>query len=340
MKCRRRNLRLPLVVATSLVVAGSARAEPATLPTFLVGTPGALERWTLDGHREVVSRGPARHPRWYGPAAVVVLDSGEVERGEATVVRVDVATGKRKRIARLPPFLCTQPPGRTDEAMPISLQSEDDFVIDPSADRACLQFMDRNLNMADLVLSVQVDLNTGRITRTLEQGRDRCEVPPNVVVDEDALGTPACSRALVESPSATAREDFAHSFSDGGTLVRRQPKARRRVKWLAGYSATSTSPSGRWLLLQSEPEEGDYVHFAVYLFDRASGRLFAVPNKGSTTWLRPVELKAGQPETADIVGEDDVRWLDLGSGTDALLVRDLVLVPEQRVLHVPGEVVR
>lgn len=92
----------------------------------------------------------------------------KVERNLAVggvLERISLSDGKRLRVAKLPPFACAgqSSDGSDAEAtafpdLGLAIQAPGDFVVDKSGALACLTLMDRNLNMASVLVGVQVDL--------------------------------------------------------------------------------------------------------------------------------------------------------------------------------------
>jgi hypothetical protein len=317
---------------------GAVRAEQA--PTILVGSTRGLEAWDLNGTRTVMSAGFARHPRWIPDrSAVLAITGRSLVDGKAKVERIQLATGKRRRVATLPSFSCGEAAG--EEILKPSLQSASDFRVDRGGKFACLTLMDRNLNMASLVLDVRVDLSSGRTERELLGPVDGCTPPSDVVADDKGESRVDCEPVTVReaAPPASAQP---FGYEAGGRIIDGRTPSALRVRALRDFSPGPVSPSGRWVLLESEPEEGDYIYRDLLLFDRAQGAVFAVPTGASNRWPEalPVRKLSRSPRTARVVGEDDVRWLDLEPQADVLVVGDLIILPGERSFRVRGDVVR
>ena len=118
---------------------------------------------------------------------------------------------------------------------------------------------------------------------------------------------------------------------------------------IPGYTPdpSEPSPSGRWLVLSGDQEDGDYIHRGLVLFDRESGEVYPLVLRRS--WpspLRPVgkhnppRIKTPIAKAAPAVGETDVRWLGTSSDSEYLIVDDLVVKPGAFSFSVKGEITR
>ena len=273
----------------------------------------------------------------------------EILAGGATLERVFLVDGSRKRIATLPRFVCKLKPDAANAADPstMALQSADDFIIDVDKRRACMTLMDRNVDMVSLWLDIRIDLVTGRIQRWLAMGGESCVPSTGVkVIKADETSGPRCTNAS-ERPSRDSTPS-RFELTESGILKERGPAGARILRVL-GYGANSgfdESPSGRWTVLRGDVEEGDYIHARLLLLDRNKGELFRIAE--SRSWPPPLlpKGKHGLPQietpvdTIDVVGESDVRWLGSSAESELLVVDSLVVKPGHFAFTVDGEIAR
>ena len=265
-------------------------------PTILVASEGGIDEVTLEGTTtRKLSRTPASHPRRLSPTGdVLFLVPTSLE-----LRRLSPATGKEEVIARLPRGEACR------SRQPLSVQEDLDFVIDTKRNVACLSLMDRNMNMANLIVNARVDLTTHEVkSAVLIDVSHTCKEGQNAHAIFD------CSREPSPTPPAQA--------PPGLPLP-------------AGFHVESRSPSGRWLVLGGEVTEGDYMHRSVLLMDAETRRVYPIVEG---PWPGPIA--PGSPfDTADVVSESTVRWIQ---GVDALLVDRLLIKPGERAVRLAGHV--
>jgi hypothetical protein len=338
---------------------GSGAESPALFAADLVvGSERGLEIWSTDGKlKRLVSAGPALHPRWLDSGAVVVLvpvSSDGLYQG-AELQRITLADGKRTPLARLPGFSCAKA-GEAPEAyaglQTVELQDETDFELDLARGAACLRLLNRNVNMVDVWLDVQVDLASKRVHRWLVMGEDVCTPPSDVQPGnpendekrEPGLWCESRSEGPYPMPSegdATARP---FTFTDEGTVRERTPSGGKIVLGIPGYSAELGSPSGRWLVLGGDQSDGDYIHRSLVLLDRDRGQVYPIV---TGAWPEPLraagkarlELATPIAGTAEVVGETEVRWLGTPQA-EVLIVDGVVLRPGVGSFELKGQLAR
>jgi hypothetical protein len=269
-----------------------------------------------------ITRAGGHHPRFLGPDEIVMLDgaSGEV----TSVRRVSLVTGKIKLIARLPRLAC-----RGRDNLALGLQSADDFGVTKDGAYACLALADRNENMADVAVSLRIDLRTGKVGlhqdlgHEKDRGEDRCQI-------REASGPELeCSARRPESSKADIPG----------------------MNEIAGVSAFepdgSEALSGSWIIVHGELEDADYIHRPLVLLDRRDGKAYPI-RPGA--WPKPLthrELKRiakaateGDPDKAGTmiaVGETELRWVRLGD-KDALIADGTLYIPGEHSVDLGGEV--
>ncbi|MEY4509306.1 MAG: hypothetical protein RLZZ450_1428 [Pseudomonadota bacterium] len=306
-----------------------------------------------------------------GATATPARSSRDLARG-ARLERISLVDGTRRVLAQLPPFTCVGPAQPTGEARPgagepvsLGVQTTSEFKVDALKQVACLDLMDRNTNMATLGMRVRVDLSTGKVMRWMTLGAEDCPLPgdvlPGVPADDDVCNTvlagapssfdPSPEGALQPlegregsahpDPAKSAETSFPFGFDDERvTQLDALGKPAGKVT-VEGYEVELASPSGRWLLLGGDPEEGDYMYRRLVLLDRQSGELFALQ---STAGAFPKPLKVqGKRLRTPVRGasllqfEADVRWLGDSAESELLVLGDLLVRPGDRAFSVAGE---
>jgi hypothetical protein len=261
-----------------------------------------------DGHlQRRLSSTPASDPRWLpGRQALVFL--GDANGATRDVRRVSLAGGDETVLARLAPLSPCKAGGRDHR---LGTQGPDDFVVDAKRNVACLQLLDRNQNMADVDVSLQIDLGTGALRRHVVLAPD-CEL---------AAGLTAGDAFTCDDGVAPPVDEF--------------PGLQRPDEW----DIRAVSPSRRWVVLQGNEVDTDYVHFDALLLDAQSHLLYPIkpgPWPPALDRARLAHLDELHRRTAGIVGESDVRWLP----GDLLIVDTLLVLPGLRVIDLGGEVIR
>jgi hypothetical protein len=325
-------------------------AAPA-LTELIVGSESGLQAYGVDGaRRRIISPGAALHPRWFNSENVIVLaprDPRSLSAG-ATLQRVSLADGRRHDLAVLPPFGCeprATEPDDTSFRYELDLQDDGDFDLAPAAGLACLRLLDRNVNMASVVLDVRIDLRTGRVERWLAVGEDVCTPPPGVPLGS---ATSEC-RGDAEPPavSPTPARVYSYDMPDAdGRVIETTPQGARTALQLGlDYSPEDRSPSGRWLVLGGDTEEGDYLYRRLSLLDRERGRVY--PIIPGAAWPAAIEAGRGSPPTLPlpiegavlVSGETDVRWLETPNA-ELLVVGNAIIRPGAKSFTVDGTVAR
>jgi hypothetical protein len=301
-------------------------------------------------------RGRRWHPRFLRATEVLALATTDQEVGSEKPVPVrsiSLDTGASRVVGTFPAFRCRgAADGGTSDAGPdasgspaegdiweLSLQTEEDMGVTPDGRGLCLTRLDRNLNMADLMLSQRMDLATGSVESVLVLGGDRCPAAPGVTVTKQ---DPCRGRRALQKP-AVRSSPFRF---DRGKIIRRDPAGDRTVAVLKQFTMNErSSPSGRWLLVSRhvEEDEGDYIYRQIALLDLASGQLYPL-SKTASPWPAPFDLARFKPsvaaeQTATLAGESDLAWLPFAGG-DVLVLDNTLVVPERASVPLPGDVAR
>jgi hypothetical protein len=315
---------------------------------LLVGKKTGLEIWGRDGKRKrIVSKGEARYPRWLNPETVVVLRTGGRPIGEGTAVveTVSLNDGSRHRVARIPKFKCAGA-AANDTVLELDLQDESDFSVDEQGELICLDLLDRNINMASLGVKVVLSAKSGKIRRWLDLGKEECAAPAGMAKGEPATCEGRGPRPTIPEAEESPRPTLSASLkaSSHGVVINGEPGGPYKVE---DYTEESASPSKRWVVLGGEAEDGDYIHRKLVLFDRQTGRIFPILEKGRK-WPAPLEIsgagkrrriktpiKDGYP----VVGETPVFWLG-PANREILVIENSIVVPGQFVFSLDGDMVR
>jgi hypothetical protein len=323
------------------VQAATSRAVSPTDPEadaeLVVGTDWGLEAWRRDGSsKRLISKGPARYPRWLDKTTVLVVQPSagdDLGRGGA-IESISLVDGQRRLVAELPPFACAGEP----ESPGLVIHDPGDFVVDRSGKVLCLTLMDRNINMVGVAVAARIELATGKVSRWLEFGAEDCTPPPGVTVGKMA----ECLRRA-EDKRAEPAPGRRFVFADEHVREGQGPGALPTVK-LAGYEGALRSPSQRWQVLRGDVQEADYIHSRLVLLDQITGEVFPIRDEPGP-WPPPLKPVAGKSPprfrtpvkgTIEVVGESDVRWLGRGLASELLVVDDLVVRPRQPSFVVKG----
>lgn len=286
----------------------SNTASPARagIPLIAANRAGVFEV-TRDG-RDVrqLSKTSAQQPRWVVPGRRLVF----LTEDAAELRSLDLETAKEKTVARVRTRLdCPSgsvPAGTPDPGVSLRLHDDDDFVVGQG--RACLRLMDRNANMADFILDVRVDLATGRAEEFIPTARDNCKVARREA--------PPCERPLRRGTDKVPPSEHAGP---------------------PDFFANEVSPSGRWVLLHGNNEQGDYIYHQVVLYEIATRRTFPifVRDAGDRPWPAPVpadQLTVPDALGDSVIAETPIYWLP--GPDDRLVVDGYLIVPGVRIAFV------
>jgi hypothetical protein len=338
-----------LDVASVVDAGASPQAE------LIVGSKRGLEAWQRDGsNKRTISRGTALHPRWIDDSNILVVASREPNLAKGVrLERISLGDGKRSTVVKIPPFACKQPSdvdsdGFSAQDLSLDIQDPTDFIVDKGGRKACITLMDRNINMMNLSVEVLVDLTDGRVDRWLSSGEKSC-IPPAKVRVGQMTANLSCSAAERSKQSAKDAAPFPFTFTDNGVLRRGQDERGEAVLKIRGYQPASegVSPSGRWMILNGDQEDADYIHRSIVLLDRAKGEVYPIHERRS--WPAPLrpsgkqklpQIKTPIADACPAVGETDVRWLGNSADSELLIIDDLVVNPGAFSFSVKGRIAR
>ena len=306
----------PLAFVTMLLpvfCAFSARAD-----SIFVASPRGVRQVSLDGKTvRWVSREPARRPRLLPDQKsllFLVPKTGQLRR-------LDLQTGMTAAVATLPRRfrLCARPQDGGQLRYPLDqldVQSVDDFVIDASGQAACLTLMDRNINMANVIIDVRVSLQgSGQVDWALDFPND----------------CPGKKTAPCERKSLPYRQppNAAYDMEEGWLVGGKRPRIRLGQ---GDFSVDAVSPGGTWAVIGGDIDEGDYIHRSLFLLQRQTGSVHTIAEKSIT--LRRAQLRTMAVESEAAVGETEIRWLS----DSALLIDQKLVWPGVGLVDLGGEV--
>lgn len=296
-------------------------AEPGG--PLIVGGSFGLREVGLDGRPvRLLSATPAQRPRLLPGGGVLFLAS---EGRELRVFERD--TGKERTVALLPSEFGSCPPGRPLRLEDPSVQADHDFVLDIRGDAACIRLQDRNDNMMSIAVDIRIQLPGGGVAYEISYPVECSRGTP----------VPPCQAGGTPPPRADpAQRPF--SVQDGA-LLRHAPDAQNVVPLPPGdWSESVSSPSGRWILVEGNFHDGDYIYRSLLLLDAQEGALYPVGEGDISTPLTPQQLNkfgSGSVPTKTAVAEATVRWL---RGSDVLIVGSLLVSPGHSGTDLGGDV--
>jgi hypothetical protein len=308
------------------VEAAPSSGPPTTQARFVVaGKDGVFVLDAAGGRRRVGKAKDAAAPRFVpGRRAIVFLHAN------TEFVELDLETGVERVVAG--PWRvvleCPRAP-----SVSLELQADDDVKLDVDGRHACVALWDRNLNMASFGVSIRADLVAHTFEARAELGCTDAETDVRTVCNEG-----------VEPRAVPAEHPYA---LDEKASVLRSPSGAVWVRF-ADWAVHAKSPSGRWLVMRGNVEEGDYIHFNLFVVDLLTGAVWPVPERvpgTKTAW--PAELNGDEladpsrkrlgARAGDYVGESTVRFVE----PDVLVVGELLLLlTDQRVIELDGDLAR
>lgn len=286
--------------------------------TLLVAGEQGVREVGLDGKTlRVISREKASNPRRMPDGKSLLY----LVPGKPELRRMDLQTGASSKVAALPRSfrVCKQPEQDEEQVLKfadLDVQSAGDFVVDKSGMAACLELMDRNLNMADVIINVRVPLQGGAKVQWATSMPDGCPGPK------------LTSCEPVRSPLAVPP---AGSYDvEDGWLV----SGKRRVARLGkgAFHNELVSPGGLWAIISGIVDEGDYIYRALFLLNRRDGTIRTI-GKRSVVLARK-QLRTMDAESEVAVGETTIRWIT----DDVLLIDSKLVFPGKGLIELGGEV--
>lgn len=300
-------------LAVLLLLAPSVRAE-----TLVVAGEGGVREVGLDGKTlRTISRERVSHPRRMPDGKSLLY----LVPGKPELRRMDLETGSSVKVAALPRSfrLCKQPEQDAEQILKfaeLDVQSAGDFVIDKSGKAACLELMDRNLNMASVILNLRVPLQGGGKVQWATSIPDTCPGPKLT----------ACEPAKSPSP-----EPPAGSYDvEEGWLVAGKKRVAKLGK--GDFHSERPSPGGLWLIISGIVEEEDYIYRALFLLNRRDGTIRTIGKRSAV--LTRKQLRTMDVESEVAVGETTIRWIN----DEALIVDTKLVFPGKGFVELSGEV--
>ncbi|MCA9705708.1 MAG: hypothetical protein KDK70_07665 [Myxococcales bacterium] len=355
---------------------GSAKpsqADDSNVPWSgpLVAGGAALVRLDDQGHPvETLTTGEAIRPRWLVPGRSLLFLRHQGQQWQ--LVRLDLpARTETVLVADLVAdgIACPGPPPAPRAPDP---DADGDEGFDPLGELdvhvdwdfrvgkglACVTFMDRNENMADVRMQAKVRLDDHTVERKLEislhcQHEDEDEAFSDAFPECDDV--PLTVKGLgSEEPSVIGpfrvEEGRVLRHVDGRDELVMGPfpclddegkPSTEGCAWgLPTFGPESLSPSGRWVVLYGNHAEGDYMHAQWLLLDAHRGELFLIASDAKD-WpapLTPAQLEALTYEAVDndVVGESPMLWL----AGDRLVIETQLIRPGEAVVKLPGYLAR
>jgi hypothetical protein len=322
---------------------GTSSAEPPPLldvaPPYdlIVGSGRGLEAWDRDGKLvRRISDEPARFPRWLDANTVLVIVphvAAPLSRG-FRVESVDVASGERRVISRVPEFGCTAEVPEAERLSELTVRYPGDFRVVREEGEACIGLLDNYPSAATFAFDLRIQVRGGRVRRWVRHKPERCTIKGFV-----ESGTPEfCFAAEQPEPEPDTR-----TFKLVPSAERLLVEQGAHRLFVPGFFRERVSPSRRWVLLYGDVSEGDYVHRNLLLLDLHSGSLFPIPSPGEP-WTRlaqvGVDTVVNVPvqNTQEAIGESSIVWLGASEGSELLLIDDLVVRPGLLVFAPEGDI--
>jgi hypothetical protein len=319
--CRPKSTGAPSPSPEPLPPASAASAEPPREATTTPGAPPTLVVADEHGVREVgydgtvvrtLTKTPAQRPRFVPGGKDIVFYT----RPQGELRRISLETGGEHSVAVLPRTFKTcdrmpsYPPGHVFLLGDLDVQGDEDFAVDAAGTRACMTLMDRNANMLNVRIELEIDLSSGVVRHRVQIGGDCTKAK---------AAWRGCEGAR-EPPPRAAPFPLA-SLGEGPELTEE-----------------AVAPGARWSVLSVPGDVADYVYRSLFLLDRERKRIFPIVAGPFPAPLAPGEASRNKDGRGTVyaVGETPVRWL----GGDALLVGGLLVLPGQRGVDVGGEVAR
>jgi hypothetical protein len=314
-------------------------------PRLLIAGEEGLREFDLDGRLlNTLVPEPCEAPR--------VLPNGEIlflrtTPSQAYELVRRTAGGELRPVAILPYHYdeakCELVDSECESCTTLDLQEAEQFAFDPSTGEVCLGLQDRNINMANVIVDVRVDLATGKVRHEILTSF--CPPEQYRMAHCDRLWWRVAGPED-EAPVAEFPFDFVEDKAgeSPGAIVKagRKPiticsRANPELCAHETVGADARSRSGRFVLLDGIWSEGDYIHREQVIFDRSDGSLHTV-ERGEKDWrmvrVQPSEVMQPTDDwrRLDAVGESDVRWLP----RDRLWIDGLLIDVAGKKVHALG----
>jgi hypothetical protein len=327
----------------------------------------ALVRLDDQGHPvETLTNREAIRPRWLVPGQSLLFL--RQQDGRWQLVRLDLPSRAETVLVTdlvadgidCPAPSSAPPPAADPDAVSnwLDVHLDEDFQV--GGGLACVTFMDRNENMADVRMQAKVRLDDLTVERKLQISL-HCEHE-----DEDAgfsdgfpecdarelsfvVGAPVGPKTAAGGPYRVEEGRVLRRVDDHDELVAGpfpcidddgKPTTKDCPWGLPTFEPVSSSPSGRWVVLRGNYAEGDYIHSQWLLLDTHRGELFAIA-EGTKAWpapLTPAQLGALTYDTVvnGVVAETPMIWL----AGDRLVIETRLILPGEAVVEMPGYLAR
>jgi hypothetical protein len=264
----------------------------------------------VPGRRLGLSKG-ASYPRFTADRGAVLFLVNNEALHEYTF-----STQSERKLAG--PWPTTSQCGQS-AGQPLAPKCDDDVDVDEDNRHVCLDLLDRNVNMANVLVSLRIDRETGKVERRVLIDAD-CKT----ISDQEMVH---CQTATPKVPTSAT---FPYAWSEAQHALTGPPERTWPVH--EGFSLVHMSPDGRWGALRGNQEDHDYIHFNWLVLDLEQGSAFALPDSDTTrvgSWLAKVELSELRdpsrerlgPRAGDYYSEMPVRFVSAN-----LLLADHLLI--------------
>jgi hypothetical protein len=354
-----------VLLASMTAVSHAQRRTPRSVLVFSA-EQGILE---VDPRTAAVTRvvtpTHAAVARYSDPEHVLFLVDGTNQLRE-----LDVRRGQHREIATLPGDVglgCggTWGSDASGEARhaPYLVSEQLMFAQSMAVDteHACFEVMDRNLNMASVVVQIEVSLRSNAvrswITWVLEEAQSCTAISE---AEEEALPCTQLLRRRAREANTRGRPRpdayTLRDLDDGARGLLAPPQGQARRLAITAPMIETISPDGRWAVLGGNREEGDSIYRSLWIVDLTRGSVFglhgwpelatederdAASTRAVWPWPRPIP----QRTLADAdrmgatgfgaTGETSVRWM----GNALVLGETLLVTPGRSIVRLPGPIV-
>jgi hypothetical protein len=311
--------------------ATTSPTDKATPPTLLTSGERGVFVVSEDGEAHQLTATAALQARRHANGDIFFLHNA------GTVIELRRLKNRQERVVATVPVnwqlgdsSCTA--NAIQSGVPLAIQDETGFFINPSGTHACLSLMDRNINMLELAVHASIDLENGQVASRLQysEGCDIAKISENDV----------CSHAA-RTPTVTSDTGVKRKWKFDKGRLRNQKSASNDVELCTETAfadgtcgVESTSPSGRWIAVSIRTGDGDYIHRAIVLADLNTGDVVAIDSNGNLEAGHQLPPCVETTTCVDIVGETPVHWFP---DSDQFSIDDnLIDLRTKRIRKLPG----
>src|SRR5262249_10141111 len=150
-----------------------------------------------------------------------------------------------------------------EDEIALAVQAREDIHLDADGAHLCVLLQDRNVNMMSFARSARVDLKTHKVEDRWTFWDSGCDGQPT----GEAFDCPEKEKPKPEKKEGTFPYRYeAHKLIGPGA---------KNLGAIGDFilDEAAASPSGRWVILAGNLEEGDYIHMNFLLLDRQTGEV-------------------------------------------------------------------